>query len=453
MMKMNVKTTKKIAISLSLVLSGMFAVPQSAMAAIDFELRAWQVPFIAQYAAFVTEVDNQFFAINTYLAELYEYLGKGEGGNSKGLIGTIEKVAQAQRPYEEALGDKQSAWARRNLIDGINAQAILNKMPDPRACSELGPSTAGRGAAGGGSGGRAGAASSNSTVAAAAPGTKVSDAEHALDVNGNHGKTGNGFCSKQDARYEGDAKKAFGSQRGAYGCTEQGDMPNGDARIQSVFIPAHDYEKVAAGNMSEIAKASSLTYNPRQALAADLAIKNMTSSFSTPALPPSAESTPGGKLLIARQKILEDRISPAVLALSTIRGTLTPADINGSVNAAFLSNWKDTAGAIYARIFPPGTAVPDSPSIGEITRFEVFRRFFDVGDGDGSWVNKLNKEDAVGVARIQAETEAVQLYVSYEILNRIEQNNALQAAILAQLINPVSKQEITAAAQALYRSK
>lgn len=454
---------KRTALVLSLSVVGYFGVSKPAEAFIEPAFYAFfgaeWTPFLEQYTSFVEEVDDQFFAINEYLAEIYQYMSTDTGNTQgMGIIGAINgnmnKIWSEARPYMESTGEEGASWNRRTALDAIPGQTIMNRMPDPRNCSELPARMAGRGARGGGGGGSAGRGKVESMAAAAAPGTHLSDAEHAADIYSTHGAADGNLCTTQDVNYSGDAAVAFGSKRNGYGCTAVGTMPDGDARAQSILIPAHDYEKVAKGDPAEIAKASSLTYAAPQAKVAGMATTNLAQSFSAPALSPDAEKSPAGKMLLAKEKILQARISPAVLALASLAGSRTPAALGAVSAKALTDNWKATAGPVYTRVFPAGTQVPDIPSMAELTRYEVYRRMFDIGGGADSWVGKLMESNDPGqVGQIQAETQAVQLYVEYEILNRLEENNVMQAAILSQLVNPVTKQEITSATTSVFRSK
>lgn len=454
---------KKTALALSLSVVGYFGVPAPAHAIIEpafyaFFAAEWTT-FLSDYAEFVAEVDDQFFAINEYLAEIYQYMST-DTGNSQGMgiigaiNGNMNKIWSEARPYMESTGEEGASWNRRTALDAIPGQAIMNRMPDPRNCSELPARMAGRGARGGGGGSSAGRGKVESMAAAAATGTRLSDAEHASGIYSAHGDAAASLCTIQDVNYSGGAAVAFGTKRNSYGCTAPGTMPDGDARAQSILVPAHDYEKVAQGDPSEIAKAASLTYSPAQAKVSGMAATNLTQSFSAPVLSPDIESSPAGKLLLAKEKILQARISPAIAALASLAGSRTPAALGAASAKALTDNWKATAGPVYTRVFAAGTQVPDVPSTAELTRYEVYRRMFDIGGGADSWVGKLmESNDPAQVGQIQAETQAVQLYVEYEILGRLEENNAMQAAILSQLVNPVTKQEVAAATSQVFKSK
>ncbi len=200
-----------------------------------------------------------------------------------------------------------------------------------------------------------------------------------------------------------DAAKAFGSARNLNGCQSTGPMPNGDLRGQSLFVPAHDYVKVAGGDAGELAKASSLTFSAKQSTVASIAAKNIVASFSTPAMPKDVESSPAGQLVTAKGKILQARLSPAIQALASIASFRAPAALGSTSADALSKNWTTTATPVYNRVFPAGTEVPKTPSMAEILRFEVYRRYMDFGGGDDSWLQQLlNSQDAARVGQIHA---------------------------------------------------
>lgn len=451
---------KKIAAAAMLAAAPFLAIQTKAMAYEgDPWFHAWEaaewVEFLNEYAAFVEEVDNQFFNINMYLAQTYSYLTAGEGDTGKGVIGTMNKIWAEERPFLEAIGNNGASWQKANALDMLPGQVAMQRAGDPRNCSEI-PTRIGARAAGGSRGGsRAIGSRVDRAIQAASVGTKISESSYASEINATHGSADLGLCAKEDVSFDanGDAAKAYGSSRNLNGCQAAGPMPNGDIRGQSLFVPAYDYVKVADGDAGELAKASSLTFNPKQSTVAGIAAKNIVASFSAPAMPKDVEASPAGQLVTAKGKILQARLSPAIQALASIASFRAPAALGSKAADALSNNWMSTATPVYGRVFPAGTEVPKVPSLAEILRFEVFRRYMDFGGDQDSWLAQLNdSQDPARVGRMQAETQAVQLYVEYEILNRLEENNAIQAAILSQLVNPVSKQEVVNASAAAYKA-
>ena len=431
-----------------------------AFAVVEPAFYAWEAgvwtPFEAAYNQFVEEVDNQFFAINTYLSEIYTYMISGEGDTGTGIIGAVNanmnKIWSEQRPYMENMTGQTASWDRRNMLDSISGTAIMARAADPRACSELPVMAASRAVHGGGGGARA-KGGTETKVAQAQGGTGLSDISHAADIFVAHESK---YCSAEDVSYTGAAADRFGSARNAFGCSATGTMPDGDNRVQSVFVPAHDYVKAGRGDAAEIGKSYSLTYDAAgtgtaQSDAADISIRNMTASFSPNALSKDVEGTPAGKALLARVKVFNDRVSPAVMALASLKASRSSVNFNAEAAGGPDATWASEAARVYKTVFPPNTPVPAKPSEMELTRFEVARRYLDYGAG--SWLEKLGADTPDQVAVESAQTLALLAHLQYETMVRTEQTNALLISLLAQSVNPVTKQDIDLASQMAARGK
>lgn len=438
---------KKTGVALGLVAAGLLgaASPASATEPAFFGwLGGEWTPFLTSYQAFVQEVDNQFYAINTYLSDIYTYMASGEGDTGTGIIGAINgnmnKIWAEQRPYMENMTGQQSSWERRNMLDGLSGAAILARTADPRNCSEL-PAAAGARMAGGGGSARPSKGGTEARLAVQQGGSKTSDLAYANDAYLAH-KAG-GYCSAEDARFPHDR-----SVRNAGGCSDADvhKMPDGDSRVQSIFRPAHDYADAAAVKKY----GTSLTYNlgrssplpiGDQAKAAEDAIATMVSRFSPPSLPKSVEETAAGKVLMTKIKVFNSRISPAIDFLTTSKSRLDVAQstLPAAVLAEMLSDFKE----VYARLFP-GSDVPENVSDAEVMRYEVLRRY---ADPEGDWTTTLTSTgDAAKVGQIQAQNQAVELYLLYNMHERQLETNALLSALVAQSVNPITRAEIEAAA-------
>ena len=400
------------------------------------------------YKVFVQEVTNQFYAINTYLAQIYAYLRDGEGDTGKGVIGTMNKIWTEQRPYMESMSSQQSAWNRRNMLDGVVAQTIANKLPDPRSCSEIAAVHGARASGGGGGGGGGGGVSRGTTeakVAKEAGGGKPSELAHANTVYVDH--KGKGYCASEDATYAG-----TNNSREAFGCTAADirKMPDADARVQSIFRPAHDFTNPQAVKQY----GSSLTFNNGkstplpigdQAVAADDAAANIVARFSPPYLPKEVEQTEGGRMLLTKVKVFNARISPAIYALAQTSARLTATKTN--LPAAALAAMKADFNITFRNLHPD-SEVPETLSEAEVMRHEVMSRY---ADTLSTWNTSLKAATPDMVGKIQAQNQAVELYLLYNIHERQQEGNAILAAILAQAVNPVTKAELERGAQATQR--
>lgn len=404
---------------------------------------AWEgyewTPFLDMYYQFVEEVDNQFFAINTYLSEIYAYLTKGEGETGKGVIGVMQKIWSEERPFLENMTNQQANWQRATAAEMMPAQTALSRAPDPRSCYELPTTIGARYATGGGGSSRRARASTETSIAKSQGGTKPNDVAYANEMYSAHKSSG--YCSKEDAQYPNGSV-----DRNAAGCTigDTAKMPDGDARIQSVFRPAHDYTDANAVKKY----GSSLTYNQGksspspvgdQAKAADDAISTMITRFSPPALPKEVEQTPAGKVLFTKIKTFNARISPALdfLASAKSRYDATHSDIPTQYADSILADFKD----YYARMFPGADPI-EKPSEAEVMRYEVLRRY---ADTNGEWMKTLMAQgDAGKIAQIQAQTQGVELYLLYNLHERQVETNAILSALLAQSVNPITRAELQA---------
>lgn len=432
---------KKTALAVVIASAGLLGVSNTASAYEgDPWFHAWEgyewIPFLDMYYEFVAEVDNQFFAINTYLSEIYAYLTKGEGETGKGIIGVMGKIWQEQREFQETTMKNQAQMNRVTQTDAAVSNRIAKNMPNPRNCSEIPRVMGARMAGGGGRGGRASKGMIEKVVANNAAGTAPSSTAQAGEVYGTHAQAK--YCSKADITY------TNGQTHAAFGCTAASTtMPDGDSRVQSLFVPAHDFETPSK------ALEANLTFSePDHIQASADSAKTLVASFSPIGLTKDVETTPDGKTYLSKVKVFNARVSPAVHALAQIASMRIP-DKN---LPQFLSDgWKGTAGPVYSRIFP-GMKLPDQPSDAEVMRFEVVRRFADFGPD--SWYQKLlDDDDETNQVRELNSTQAVALYLNWQIHNRLEENNAIQAAILAQLVNPVTKADMDTAAKAVYSNK
>jgi hypothetical protein len=427
-MKKITHNLKKIALAVTMA-AGAFSMPTPAHA---YESDPWFHEWVlSEYAAFVSEVDNQFFAINTYLSEIYTYMISGEGDTGTGIIkaitGNMNKIWAEQQQFTEATNKNAAQMGRVTATDAAVSNRIAASLPDPRACDEIPKVMGGRMGGGGGGGSRNSKGAYEAPVVNKGGGTSLNNATQAGQVYGTHaGGNGNNYCSTADVKY------TNGEAHAAFGCSAASTtMPDGDARVQSLFIPAHDY------NNASVAAAQSITFKPESAKAAQDAATSILSSFSPAALPKDLETSSEGKTYLARVKVYNARISPAVHALAQLASSRSP-DLN--LPAPFKAAWMSVAQPVFAHILP-GVTVPEVPSEAEVTRFEVLRRYADFGTT--SWANDVIKDTDQGrLLQMLNTTEAVKLYVEWQIHNRMEENNALQAAILAQLTNPINKGEL-----------
>ena len=388
------------------------------------------------YTAFVQQVTNQFFAINTYLSQIYLYLNSGVGETGTGVIGTMQKLGQQNQEFTESANKNLAQMNRVTQTDASVAQRVAAAMPDPHECSEIPRVMGARMAGGGGGGGRAIKGSIERVVSNAGGGTAPSSVAQAGDV----------YATRSQAKYCSTADVTFsnGKRHAAFGCSAASTtMPAADVRVQSLFVPAHNFEDPAQE------KAANLTFStPEEGQAAADAAKMVISAFSPVGLTPDMESTPAGKQYLTRVAAFNARLSPAIHALAQIASLRMP---DANLASEIAESWKANATPVYARIFP-GMKVPEKPSESEVMRYEVLRRYADYGPE--SWHQKqIQDDDQARLTRELTDAVVVNTYVNWQTHNRLEESNAIQAALLAQSVNPTTKQELEVASRSVYSNK
>lgn len=429
-------------IASSLAVASAFAMVAFPAPAFAYEgdpwFRQWETTTFAQ---FQLKVEGQFYAINEYMNAIRLYLTSGVGDTGTGLIATIQKTQDANRLYSQ---ESDALQQSRNQVLAMN-QAMANRVaagiPDPRDCDEL-PRMVGARAGGGGGSSAIAKGRSEARLAAGSAGALPTATAHAAIVYANH--EAGGYCAAEDINYSGVSGKA--ATRNAFNCTTVGAMPDGDARAQGLFVPAHDYASAPA------AERMSLTFDngtapasgPSQAAAADDTAGNIVARFAPPALNKGAEQTPDGRVFLAKTKVFNARLSPAINALTSISSRRNAAA--NPLSADALALWNDgNVQGVYDRIFS-GAKHPQKPSEIEVLRYEVMRRYADYGAN--SWAQKVtNESDPAKRSLAQLQSQAVEMNLLYQIHGRLEENNAIQAAILSQLMNPITKTELELNAQ------
>ncbi len=397
-------------------------------------------------------VSYQFTQVMQWLEKIYNYMAAGEGETGTGIIGIMGKEHDLDRKFLEEQLALNHARMQELMMKSSYADAVAKKIQSYRACDDIVANTMARsasgGAAGRGGGGSAAKGVTENKVAKAMAGGTLSEAGQAGRVYAEHAAASNGYCSYEDVNYYNSDGSVKGP-RNAFGCSAPGEMPDGDARAQSVFAPAHDYTKPAV-----VAK-QTLTFTTAQKNAADASIRNIVSAFSPPALPKEREATDAGKLYLAKTKVFNARVSSAVHSLAAMADRRTPASIgsgaSGTSGGSFLfwswgaNDWK----TVYARVFGLSSAdVPAQLSEADSLRFEAYLRYYDDSSQSDSWYAKqVEGGSGDDLLKEQLRMGSVELMMLYNIHQRMEENNMIQAAILSHMINPVSKDELLRSAQ------
>lgn len=396
-----------------------------------------------QFYNFVVDASKQIYG---ELHAIYNYLAYGIVENTaaagKGLIGTINKNHDLDRVALEEQFALNHARMQELMMKQAYANKVVGQVQDYRACDDivvdsLARSANGGGAYGRGSGSSAAKGETEAAVAKSSAGGTMSEISTASKIYAEH--KADGYCSKEDVFY------SDGKKRNAFDCEKPGEMPDGDSRAQSIFAPAHDYT-----NPSVVAK-QTLTFGNggKHKKAADASIRNIVSAFSPPALPKDAESTDAGKLYQGKTKVFNARVSSAVHALAAMADRRIPGDIGSgatstSGGSSFFSWGGDKWKTVYARIFKINDAdVPEKLSEADSLRFEAYLRYYDNSTlGDSWYTQKVEDGEGDDLVKEQLRMGAVEMLMLYNIHQRLEENNMIQAAILSHMINPITKSDI-----------
>ena len=356
---------------------------------------------------------------------IYSYLISGTGDVGTGIVGTISANAQSQMSHNEAGGGNLAAHdaARKREVRGeqVALERNVKTLGDPRECQE-GLIKQQLGARAGS--GEAALYAMNSSakyqaIVAESLAKTPSESASAAAVMAAHKSK---FCGFDDAK------------AGRCGTSQ---MPDGDIRVQSLFGPAGNYTAPAAGS-------ASLTFQPQHEEAAGASAVNIMGAFAPPVLPKAVSMTPAGRMYAAKYKIFESRLSPANMVLTGIAGRRAPATLSGGAK----ESWDAVKGE-YSAVLPQAGQAPDNPSEAELLRFEVMRRY-----AGSKWLSNVQKSgDPAAAMREVAYNDAVELKVLYDMHQRLEEDNAVLAGVLAQMTNPVTRQGLNEAAATSYRTK
>lgn len=419
---------------------------------------------VENFYKFVVDASKSIYG---ELHAIYEYLAYGVAENASkaanGLIGTMIKEHDLDRKFLEEQLALNHVRMQELMMKASYANAAAGKLQDYRACDDIVANTlarsAGGGAAGRGGGSSAAKGETENKIAKTQAGGSGSQVAHASAIYKDH--KDKGYCSYEDVNFykpDGTIDTAKGT-RNAFACSAPGSMPDADARAQSVFAPAHDYTK------PEVVAKQTLTFDKNgsgtaQKQAADDAIRNIVSSFSPPHLTKEQESTDAGRMYLTKTKVFNARTSSAVHALAAMADRRTSSNIgSGSANTSggsflFFKWGKDDWKTIYARVFGFGSVadVPAQLSEADALRFEAYLRYYDDSTKDDSWYSKqVEGGSGDDLLKEQLRMGSVELMMLYNIHQRMEENNMIQAAILSHMINPVTKDELERSAHMVSR--
>lgn len=247
------------------------------------------------------------------------------------------------------------------------------------------------------------------------------------------GRTESGFCSQEDISVDG---KSINLSN----CTAVGPMPGADQSVSSLFEPAEAPGVVRRNATYNNGTGKALAANKDQAFAASTVINNITAALSPLTLEKEVgNDTAAGKDYSAKKVVYNSLVSAAIRPLSVIKGR---RDVNAETLAAagskksIWANEKET----WMRVFmQEASAFPSFPSDEENVRYEVMRRYADDPKHADSWILNLETKSGDEITKELAKMQAIQLYLSHQNHLRMEENNALLAAILMRDMTGMTK--------------
>lgn len=90
----------------------------------------------------------------------------------------------------------------------------------------------------------------------------------------------------------------------------------------------------------------------------------------------------------------------------------------------------------------PGTPFPKSPSEKDTLNYDVFSRYADVSPK--GWQNTIGAKDEKDIAAEMARMTALQLRLNLLSIEQQEKTNLLLSTLLAQSLNPVTADSLSA---------
>jgi len=369
-------------------------------------------------AANTSAVSAGASSITTQLGYTHTYLTTGSTGGPGGMIallgGINDRLGRMTNFNDETVENDDMA-ARQRMYDQKMMEVRGANIPKPsnvrRACVQATAAS-----------GRAGAARASGGAARAA-GAALSkryddnrtEAEGFADAGINRDKLG--VCSQFDV----DNLRP--------GCANRavGERPNADARLASLFDGGMGTASSGPVNQSIDQKGF------------EIGQQVISNIVPTPPKKPTSKEisqSQAGIVYMLDYSRFESRAAVANDALADVLSFGVAMDVEGasiepSLSAPFLQTWAQNQGE-YEKIFGAGN-FPNAPSERELLRFAVMKDYASVQDA-----TELGAISAEELARRQFAATAVSNRVNLEILNRMEKQNALMAALLSHEMDPLT---------------
>jgi hypothetical protein len=188
------------------------------------------------------------------------------------------------------------------------------------------------------------------------------------------------------------------------------DMNNAHLRADGIFAP-----KSADGK-------TGLTYNEKQAEAAEFFSGLVVNPLPKPQLNPSLAKTQQGKAYETLRMAEQARLSMADYSLSEIQSGYKP---NPGMGKAICDSWGELHAKSGSGLPPPACTLNPNASINEVMEFMVTNRM------SPEWTRQLTTSAPEGVLREQAAMMAFKLWMDYRNYRQMERMEGMMAAGVA----------------------
>lgn len=340
------------------------------------------------------------------------YLTQGLGGGPGGVIallsGINERLGMVTNANNQAVENEDMA-ARQRIYDQSMMDVRGSRIPTPskvmRACIQA---TA--------AGGRAAAAQNSHQRSKEIGGSAASpysdarpEVQSLVDTAINRKELG--VCTEVDVA---------NNRPGCVGAGV-GDRPTADMRSDSLFDGGVD------------PKQSTQSIDARGVEIGKQFITNVAPlAPSKPATKEQQESQGGVAYMLTYNRYTA-RVSTATDALSQILGF--GAQMAPGTAAPYMKSWSADS-AKYKEIF--GVDQPAMPSERDLLRFDVMKNYASVQDAE-----EMGGYSADDIAKKQLELSALNARLNFEVLMRLERQNALLAAMVSQQMDPLTSSSMS----------
>lgn len=403
--------------SLTIVL-GFLSVQKNAMA-----IPVYDIGTHVGINLLTTAVTSGFSTQNALLAanhtQLMSYLmGTTTGGNGlvEGITSMNTKLGFLVSATKQDPANSDLA-ARARMMDEIQLKDKQSTFQDSNACSEA--------TFGALKGGASAAARDMHQALTMYDMDKIKSAKREItqlqEVLNNRSKKG--YCTQSE------------STNGVGTCSGgPGPLENADVTSLSLFSPAS----------GKTAKRNETLETQEENQAAQDYKENLV-GVVPPALDDEKTKTEGGVKYAALQNIYASRVSALLDSLNKISSLRKAPDKNNNFGSRIYLGDKEKAWADQEttwKVVFPGTPFPKSPSEKDTLNYDVFSRYADVSPK--GWQNTIGAKDEKDIAAEMARMTALQLRLNLLSIEQQEKTNLLLSALLAQSLNPVTADSLSA---------